>query len=266
MSCLLTHLHSSNQVHANPSQVPNSTNRIFSCLCVQVLAFAEEAIAWCLLRQKAKHDAALQAVDALRGSTASSDPTATAADSSSSADPATVSSSSSSTAQEKSRSAAQARKIAELETQAQGEAFKLERIHTAGTKLAALKADSSSGGSSSDTAPVLSIAGDFMADLLDQRLGSSVVEPSIYRAHAAKFEVSVSHQAVDHRNDLNFHTQNNAFGLVLLNSLLHCTSGSTWPHLSSHDLFNFQAVLITSAGPANSPSQSQMNRKGWGDA
>lgn len=148
---------------------------------------------WCLLRQKSKHDAALQAVDALRGSTASSDPTATAADSSSSADPA--SSSSSSTAQEKSRSAAQARKIAELETQAQGEAFKLERIHTASTKLAALKADSSSGGSSSDTAPVLSIAGDFMADLLDQRLGSSVVEPSIYRAHAAKFEVSVNHQA-----------------------------------------------------------------------
>lgn len=37
---------------------------------------------------------------------------------------------------------------------------------------------------------MIEIAGDFMADLLDQRLGSSVVEPSIYRAHAAKFEVS----------------------------------------------------------------------------
>ncbi|MEW5310069.1 MAG: hypothetical protein WDW38_001900 [Sanguina aurantia] len=163
----------------------------------EVLAFAEEAVEWCIVRQKAKHDAALNAIDALKSTStaaASSNSTpsaAAAADSHSHAEPATGSSSSAS-AQEKSRSAAQGRKAAELETQAQGEAFKLERIHTARVKLAALKAETPSGtassSSSSSTPPVIEIAGDFMADLLDQRLGSGVVEPSIYRAHAAKFE------------------------------------------------------------------------------
>lgn len=111
-----------------------------------MLAFAEEAVEWCITRQKAKHDAALHAIDALKSTSTAAAPsnsTPAAAESHSDAEPATGSSSAS--AQEKSKTAAQGRKIAELETQAQGESFKLERIHTARVKLAALKADASSG-------------------------------------------------------------------------------------------------------------------------
>ncbi|MEW5303562.1 MAG: hypothetical protein WDW36_006242 [Sanguina aurantia] len=145
-----------------------------------------------LLAQYISSGKSLQESTSTAAASSNSTPSAAAAaDSHSHAEPATGSSSSAS-AQEKSRSAAQGRKAAELETQAQGEAFKLERIHTARVKLAALKAETPSGtassSSSSSTPPVIEIAGDFMADLLDQRLGSGVVEPSIYRAHAAKFE------------------------------------------------------------------------------
>ena len=49
----------------------------------------------------------------------------------------------------------------------------------------------SPGSAKTDVAAVVSVAGDYIAEALDKERGSSVTDASIFRAHAAKYEVSL---------------------------------------------------------------------------
>lgn len=46
------------------------------------------------------------------------------------------------------------------------------------------------GSPAEQTATLLRVAGDWVAEALDKELGAAVTDPSIYRAHAEKYEVS----------------------------------------------------------------------------
>jgi hypothetical protein len=48
------------------------------------------------------------------------------------------------------------------------------------------------GDQEADVEALMAVASDYIAEALDKRLGSDVTDHSIYRAHAAKYEVCIS--------------------------------------------------------------------------
>lgn len=82
---------------------------------------------------------------------------------------------------DKKAASAAGRKREELELAAKSEAHKLAQIQSAQQALAA-----AGPGASADA--VYAIASDHIAAALDKERGASVTDPSIYRAHAARYE------------------------------------------------------------------------------
>ncbi|GLC35821.1 hypothetical protein PLESTB_000497800 [Pleodorina starrii] len=76
------------------------------------------------------------------------------------------------------------RKLSELEGAVRGEALKGKQAADA---LAALEAFQQTGGPDAIDA-LLALGGDYVAEALDKELGAAVTDPSVFRAHAAKYE------------------------------------------------------------------------------